>query len=147
MARINKKLINEDKKEKEFKEIKQTFNPLENEVESKLNALSYYNNLSESDKLSLQNEIKKKKLRDNYASYVQYIYGDNYIMTKFHKTLCAICQNVVERVEQGKQVRVLLSTPPQVGKSKTLTECLPSWFIGRNPDLSCIITAYNADIA
>lgn len=31
--------------------------------------------------------------------------------------------------------------------SMTITETLPSWFIMRNPDLSCILTAYNADIA
>ena len=119
----------------------------EQEVENKLNAIDYYNNLSDADKLSLQKEIKKKKLRDNYASYVQYVFGDGYISSKFHRTLCAICQNVVERIERGEQVRVLISTPPQVGKSTHLTETLPSWFIGRNPDLSCIITAYNADIA
>ena len=139
-------LIKEDKKEKSYKEDKNT-NPQAHEIEQKINAVEYYNNLSDADKLSFQEQIKKKKLRENYASYVQYIYGDSYIMTKFHKVLCSICQNVVERVERGQQVRILLSTPPQVGKSSTLTETLPSWFIGRNPDLSCIITAYNADIA
>ena len=139
-------LIKKDKKAKAYKEDKSIL-PQEHEVEQKLNAVEYYNNLSEVDKIAFQEEIKKKKLRENYASYVQYIYGNNYIMTKFHKTLCAICQNVVERIERGEQVRILLSTPPQVGKSKTLTETLPSWFIGNNPDLSVIITAYNADIA
>lgn len=139
-------LIKEDIKAKSYKKDRSIL-PMEHEVESKINAVDYYNNLSDAEKVEFQEQIKKKKLRENYASYVQYIYGDNYIMTRFHRTLCAICQNIVERVESGKQVRVLLSTPPQVGKSKTLTETLPSWFIGRNPDLSCIITAYNADIA
>lgn len=31
--------------------------------------------------------------------------------------------------------------------SKTATETLPSWFLGRNPNLRCIVTGYNADIA
>lgn len=31
--------------------------------------------------------------------------------------------------------------------SHTVTETLPAWFIGRNPDLRSILTAYNADIA
>lgn len=31
--------------------------------------------------------------------------------------------------------------------SRMATETLPSWFIGRNPDLRCIVTGYNADIA
>jgi len=117
------------------------------QLERDRQALEYYNNLSEIDKMSFQNEIKKKRIRQSYASYVKYVYGDYYKMTPFHTKLCSLCQNIVERVEKGEQVRVLLSTPPQVGKSSTLTECLPSWFIGRNPDLSVIITAYNADIA
>ena len=108
-------LIKEDKKSKAYKKDKHAL-PMVHEIESKINAVEYYNNLSEAEKVEFQDQLKKKKLRDNYASYVQYIYGENYIMTKFHKTLCAICQNVVERVEKGQQVRVLLSTPPQVGK-------------------------------
>ena len=115
--------------------------------ENNKRGLEYYESLSESEKLAFQNEIKKKKLRDNYASYVAYTFGGTYVQSAFHKVLCSICQNVVERIEKGEQVRVLLSTPPQVGKSTHLTETLPSWFIGRNPDLSCIITAYNSDIA
>lgn len=143
---VNKEEIKKKRKESAYKRNKSAL-PIENEVENKLKGLEYYNSLSESEKLEFQEEIKKKKLRENYASYVQYIYGDNYIMTPFHKTLCAICQTAIEKLKKGEQVRILLSTPPQVGKSSTLTETLPSWFIGNNPDLSVIITAYNADIA
>ena len=143
---LNKEEIKKEYKNKKYKRV-ETPAPMVEETENKVKALDYYNSLSDGDKLSFQEEIKKKKLRDNYASYVQYIYGENYIMTNFHKVLCAICQNACERIKRGEQVRILLSTPPQVGKSSTLTECLPSWFIGNNPDLSVIITAYNADIA
>ena len=31
--------------------------------------------------------------------------------------------------------------------SYTVTETLPSWFIGRNPDMRCIMVGYNADMA
>ena len=31
--------------------------------------------------------------------------------------------------------------------SKTITECLPSWFIMRNPDKGVILCSYNADFA
>ena len=146
MKTSRKESIKQDMKDSAYKKDKSAL-PIEHETESKINAVEYYNNLSDSEKLEFKEQLKKKKLRENYASYVQYIYGDNYIMTKFHKVLCAICQTAVEKIKKGEQVRILLSTPPQVGKSKTLTETLPSWFIGNNPDLSCIITAYNADIA
>ena len=141
-----KQAIKEDKKAKSYKKDKDPREQV-HEVEQKLNAVKYYESLSDSDKLAFKEQLEKKKLRDNYASYVKYIFGENYIMTKFHKFLCALCQKGVEMAMQGKQVRILLSTPPQVGKSKTLTETLPSWFIGNYPDLSVILTAYNADVA
>lgn len=139
-------LIKKDKKEKSYKKDKSVL-PLEHEVESKINAVDYYNNLSDVEKVEFQEQIKKKKLRENYASYVQYVFGNNYIMTDFHKLLCSIGQDACNKIKQGKQARYLLSVPPQFGKSMTITETLPSWFIGNNPDLSVIITAYNADIA
>ena len=140
------KLIQEDKKNKSYKKDKSPI-PQVHEVESKINAVDYYNQLSEGEKLEFQEQIKKKKLRENYASYVQYIFGDNYIMTNFHKLLCSIGQDACNKIKQGKQARYLISVPPQLGKSITLTETLPSWFLGNNPDLSVIVTAYNADIA
>ena len=141
-----KQAIQEDKEKKAYKKDKSVL-PMEHEIESKINAVEYYNNLSEVDKKSFQEQLQKKKLRDSYYAYVRYTFSGEYRESRFHKVLCAICQNVVQRVEKGEQVRILLSCPPQLGKSSHLTETLPSWFIGRNPDLSCIITAYNADIA
>ena len=143
---INKQALNEDKKKKAYKKSKSIL-PMEQEVETKINGVEYYNSLSESEKKQFQEEIKKRTLRENYASYVQYIFGNNYIMTDFHKLLCSIGQDACNKIKQGKHARYLLSVPPQFGKSVTITETLPSWFIGNNPDLSVIITAYNADIA
>ena len=135
--------IKQDKKNKAYKKDKSIL-PMEHEVEQKLNAVEYYNNLSDADKLEFKHQLEMKKLRDNYASYVQYIFGENYLMTNFHRVLCALCQKGIEMAMQGKQARFLIDTPPQVGKSKTLTETLPSWFLGKYPDQSCIITSYNA---
>ena len=113
----------------------------------KANAINYYDNLSESDKIAFQKELHKKKIRDNYLYYLKYIYGEDYKLTRFHTLLASICQNVVEKIERGEKVYICISCPPQHGKSQTITETLPSWFLGRNPDLRCITTAYNSDIA
>ena len=117
------------------------------QLERDRKALEYYNNLSDIEKYSFQEELRKKRIRDNYANYVQYVYGDNYTMTKFHKALCNIAQTIVDRVERGEQLIVCLSVPPQFGKSMTITECLPSWFAMRNPDKGVILCSYNADFA
>jgi hypothetical protein len=114
---------------------------------AKINAIEYYNNLSEVEKREFDRELEKKKVRESYITYLKYVYGDMFVITPFHKALADIGESVVRKVEKGEQVRILLSVPPQFGKSKTITEALPSWFLMRNPDLSCIITAYNADIA
>ena len=143
---IDKEELKKSKKEKSYKIDKHVL-PMEHEIEQKINAVDYYNNLTEVEKKQFQEQIQKKKLRESYASYVQYIFGDNYVMTDFHKLLCSIGQDACNKIKQGKQARYLLSVPPQFGKSMAITETLPSWFIGNNPDLSVIITAYNADIA
>ena len=125
----------------------QKFDNLKTTTEDKVKGINYYNNLSESEKQIFQRELEKKKIRDSYINYLKYIYKDNYKLTHFHILLATICESVIKRVEKGEKVRLMISCPPQHGKSITLTETLPSWFIGRNPDLRCIITAYNADIA
>lgn len=108
-------IIKEDKKKKSYKKDKSIL-PAEHEVEQKLNAVKYYEGLSDAEKLEFKEEIKKKKLREDYGSYVQYVFGDTYKMTNFHRKLCGIIQSCVKRAENGEQVRLLLSTPPQVGK-------------------------------
>lgn len=123
------------------------YDNLKTQTEDKVKAINYYDNLSDGDKETFKKELEKKKIRDSYINYLKYIYGDNYKITKFHLVLASICQNVVERIEKGEKVFICISTPPQHGKSKSITETLPSWFLGRNPDLRVITTAYNADIA
>ena len=125
----------------------QKYDNQKTEVEDKINAIEYYNSLSESQKIDFDNAVKRKEIKDNYVKYLKYVYGDNYVLTPFHVLLASICDNVIKRIEKGEKVRLLLSIPPQNGKSLTCTETLPSWFIGRNPDKRVIITAYNADIA
>ena len=153
MPTLKKQLtdIELDKKEtfkKELKKFKKTQRKDTNEStnDKKVDAVSFYNALSEEEKAQFNKELKKKKVRDSYVEYLRYVYPD-YIITPFHALLANILQSVVEKVENNQKVKICLSVPPQHGKSMTCTETLPSWFIGRNPDLRCIITAYNADVA
>ena len=150
---VNRKQIDLEKKKraKKFKEQLKKFNEkpsqsFDSEIEKKDNVLDLYQKMSPTEKAMFDKELEKKKIRDNYALYIKHIYP-NYVFTKFHALLCNICQSVVEKVENGQKVRLCLSVPPQHGKSHTVTETLPSWFIGRNNDMRAILTAYNADIA
>lgn len=53
----------------------------------------------------------------------------------------------VEAVERGELTRLIISMPPRHGKSMTVTETLPSWFIGKNPDRRVIEVSYGDDLA
>ena len=157
MKEITRKLKEQKKKREESKariekelnkyHTKKVHDNVQSQTQAKVDAINYYNSLSDAEKLEFDRELQKKKVRESYITYLKYVYGETYKITPFHKALAQIGENAVRRVEKGEQVRILLSVPPQFGKSMTITESLPSWFIMRNPDLSCIITAYNADIA
>ena len=150
---LNRKKLESAKKKKakkfkeEIKKFKeQPSSSFRSEEEKKDNILELYQNMSPSQKALFDKELEKKKIRDNYALYLKHVYP-NYIFTKFHALLCNIVQSVVEKVENGQKVRICISVPPQHGKSHTITETAPSWFLGRNPDLRSLITGYNADVA
>lgn len=133
------KEIKKFSKQKEVKNVKQ-------EVEQKIDAIDFYNKLSDDQKAAFAKELEKKKIRDSYWRYLKYVYPD-FILTKFHILLANICQSVVQKVENGEMVRLCISVPPQHGKTTTITKTLPSWFVGRNTGKWAILTAYNADIA
>lgn len=124
----------------------ESVNPQEQEIEQRVNALEYFNSLSDSEKVAFNKELGKQKIRDNYVNYLKYVYP-NFQITKFHALLANICQSVVQKIENGQTVRLCISVPPQHGKTTTITKTLPSWFVGRNQGKWAILTAYNADIA
>lgn len=65
----------------------------------------------------------KSLLQADYCAYCEYV-NDGWIPSKFHRFLCDKVQEFIERpVEKHVAYRVLvISTPPQHGKSMTITE-------------------------
>jgi predicted phage terminase large subunit-like protein len=86
-------------------------------------------------------------LRESYPAYCYFVHKEKWIDTKFHKFLANKVQTFVE-TETGNPYDILvLSCPPQHGKSMTVTETFPSWYVGKYPDKRCIIACYNDDFA
>ena len=126
---------------------KEKSKPAEAEVEAKISALDYFNSLSDSQKKDFVKETQLKEVSNSFPKYLKYVYGDYYRMTKFHSRLAMIGDKIVKDIEQGKNITICLSVPPQAGKSTTITESLPSYFLGRNPNEGVIVCSYNADFA
>ena len=132
--------MNKNKIAKKIEEYKQDVKTLKKEVDlnvgSKVfekvdNTIDFYHKLSPTQKEALKKELELKKIRDSYIKYLKYVYPD-FIITKFHAFLANLCQSVVEKVERGETVRLLVSVPFRHGKTTAITKTLPSWFVGRN---------------
>lgn len=86
-------------------------------------------------------------MRESYASYCYFVHREKWYPSKFHIFLANTVQEFIEE-ETGHPYDVLvLSTPPQHGKSMTVTETLPSWFEGKYPNKRTIVACYNSDFA
>jgi predicted phage terminase large subunit-like protein len=53
----------------------------------------------------------------------------------------------LEAVERGEIKRLLITVPPQHGKSTLASKAFPAWYLGRNPDNRLILTSYGATLA
>lgn len=67
--------------------------------------------------------------------------------SRFHKFLCDTVQEFLERPTDKAYEILILNTPPQHGKSTTITETLPSWYLMKHPDSSVIEISYGDDLA
>ena len=104
--------------------------------------------MEKSEDLSLiRAELAKRELaRRYYRSYLSYV-NPGWIETRFSNFLADEVQRFIE-ADTGHAYDVLVvETPPQHGKSMTITEALPSWVLGRHPTWRIIEASYNEDTA
>lgn len=95
---------------------------------------------------TLDGEILRRKCRNDYCEYVK-LSNPGFYATKFHRYLCKEIQEFLETPTDKAMDILLLSVPPRHGKSFTVTETLPSWFLGKNPDANVIIASYEGTFA
>ena len=96
-----------------------------------------------------QQEYLMAKSRIEFASYVE-LAVPGWIRAPH---LDYVCQNIQEFLEGERQTELgearilILSLPPQHGKSITITETLPSWYLGKNPTSRTILISYGEELA
>ena len=93
-------------------------------------------------------ELARRELaRRHFRDYLRYVHGAAWIETAMSCFLADRVQVFLE-TDTGHAFDVLLiETPPQHGKSMTVTEALPSWRLGTDPDARIILAAYNDELA
>ena len=93
--------------------------------------------------LEIIRKQKIKKARENYCAYMELVYHGRWKRARHLDLLC----EVLEKVERGDMPSLIITMPPRHGKSMTVTESFPSWFIGRNPERRVIEVSYGSELA
>lgn len=96
--------------------------------------------------------VQRKRVREDYWFYCQLVHTDVNGKHQWEKTkhLMYVCKEVQDFLEAdtGNPYDIMaIHLPVQTGKSFTLTETLPSWYIGQHPDDGVILVSYNDDFA
>ena len=96
---------------------------------------------------------RTQKIRDSYEHFVFHSWnmGKNegnlaWIPTKFHRYLCNLLQDFLDDRSPGVRI-LIISTPPQHGKSATVTQRLGAWYLMKHPDDHVILVSYGDVLA
>ena len=93
-------------------------------------------------------ELAKRELaKRTYEEYLGYCHGKSWKKTALSSFLAKKIQQFLETDTGHAYDILLIETPPQHGKSTTVTETLPSWYLGRNPDKRVIVAGYSDEFA
>lgn len=100
------------------------------------------------DREYLMRELARRELaRKSYRRYLYYVHGAAWTRTRMSDYLADEVQKFVEGETGNAYDLLVIQTPPQHGKSLTITESLPSWYLGRYPKHRVIEASYNDDTA
>lgn len=83
------------------------------------------------------------KAQVSYRHYVDYVHRNQWQRAPHLDMVCGH----LDAVERGELTRLMIFMPPRHGKSMTVTESFPSYFIGKNPERRVIEVSYSGDLA
>ena len=91
--------------------------------------------------------LRRELARRNYGWFLRLTGGAAWIPTRFSDFLARETQAFLEADSGDAYDILILQTPPQHGKSMSVTEALPAWVLMRNPDARIILASYNEESA
>ncbi|MEE3405105.1 MAG: terminase family protein, partial [Acutalibacteraceae bacterium] len=93
-------------------------------------------------------ELARRELaRRFYSEYLAYSQGATWKRTRMSEYIAMKVQDFLE-TDTGHAYDILvIETPPQHGKSITVTETVPSWYLCKHPTSNVILASYDSDFA
>lgn len=95
--------------------------------------------------IRLLEEQRREDAKRHYSDYCKYVHHGNWILGEHLKLVCDEIENLIYR--RIPQNILIISMPPQHGKSQCVTETLPSFYLGRFPRKRVIEVSYGDDLA
>lgn len=96
----------------------------------------------------LRAELARRELaRRNYRDYLAYTHQPHWTDTRMATYIADRVQTFIESDTGHAYDILVIETPPQHGKSMTVTETLPSWYLGKFPNNRVIEASYNEEFA
>lgn len=74
----------------------------------------------------------------DYSFFCEYSHHGRYKIAAHHLMIC----RALERINRGDLKRLMIFMPPRHGKSQTVSETFPAWYLGKNPDKRVIAVSY-----
>ena len=97
---------------------------------------------------NLYAELAQRELtKRSFAEYLAMAQGPTWKRTRLSEYLANEVQRFVETPTENAYDILVVECPPQHGKSTTITESFPSWYLGKYPTNNVIIACYNKDFA
>ena len=96
-------------------------------------------------------DLLMKQAQTDFTAYNMVVNGigrkEPWVPSKFHHYQCQKVQKFIETETDNPYDVLIINTPPQHGKSLTISETLPSWYLGRNPEKRVLEVSYNSEFA
>lgn len=94
-------------------------------------------------KESIATEARYELARRYYADYVQLVHAGRWKRARHLDLVCRELENIMS----GTTKRLMIFMPPRHGKSMTVTETFPSFFLGKHPEKRVIEISYSGELA
>lgn len=83
--------------------------------------------------------------KDYYLDYVEYVHRGQWKPAKHLELICAELQKIIDEPDGGHRIMIFL--PPRHGKTQSVTECFPSFFLGHFPNERVMAVSYGDSLA
>ena len=92
--------------------------------------------------MKLDEKTKQDKVHNDFLGFVRHVWPE-FIEGKHHKKIA----EKFNRLAKGEIKRLIINMPPRHTKSEFASFLLPSWMVGRKPDLKIIQTTHTTELA